>query len=90
MERVETMGEWAVIEYEPSTGRRIKQWSFPSFTDAQLFRRKRVELYRTIGFEKKRHFTPALPTISAAEMDLFERIIQNPEWMRRIMNRFVG
>jgi hypothetical protein len=90
MEHVETLGEWAVIEYEPSSGRRIKLWKFPSFTDAQVFRRERVEFYRTIGFEKKRHFTPALPRISDAEMELFESIIQNPELMRRIKHRFVG
>jgi len=89
VERVDAVGEWVVIEYKPSSGRRIKSWSFPSFTDAELFRVKRVEFYRTIGLDKKRHFTPALPRISDREMELFEKIIENPELMRRIRNQFV-
>jgi len=90
VESVETVGEWTVIEYERSSGRRIWQWSFPSFKDAEVFRVKREEFYRTVGFEKKRHFTPALPRVSDAEMKLFERIIENPEWMSRIVHSFAG
>ena len=90
MESVELVGEWTVIEYERASGRRIWQWNFPSFTDAEVFRVKREGFYRTIGFEKKRHFTPALPRVSDAEMELFERIIENPEWMSRIVHQFVG
>jgi hypothetical protein len=84
------VGEWAVIEYERSSGRRIKLWSFPSFRDAEVFRVKREEFYRTIGFENERDLTPALPKVSDAEMELFERIIENPEWMSRIMHQFAG
>lgn len=83
------VGEWAVIEYEASSGRKITMWTFPSFTDAEAFRQMRVEFYRTIGLEK-RDFTPALPRISDAEMELFEKIIQNPEWMSRVMHQLVG
>ena len=83
------MGEWAVIEYSTKSGRKIKLWSFPSFSEAEAFRSERTELYRTIGLDKKRHFTPALPRISVGEMELFERIIENPEWMRRIRHQFV-
>ena len=84
------MGEWAVIEYERSSGRRIRLWTFSSFSDAEVFRVKREEFYRTIGLEKKRNFTPALPKISDTEMKLFERIIENPDWMSRIKHQFVG
>jgi hypothetical protein len=90
VECVEIVGEWVVIEYKRSSGRRIKLWSFPSFSDAEVFRVKRGEFYRTIGLEKKRTFTPALPRISDAEMELFERIIENPDWMSLIMHQFVG
>ena len=79
-----------MIEYERSSRRRIKLWSFPSFTDAELFRVKREEFYRTICLEKKHAFSHALPQISRAEMELFERIIKNPEWMSQIVNQFVG
>jgi hypothetical protein len=84
------MGEWAVIEYERSTRRYIRLWSFQSFTDAETFRRNRQEFYRTIGLEKKRNFTPALPRISRAEMELFESIIESPEMMSHIMAQFAG
>ena len=84
------MGEWAVIEYQRSSGRRVKVWSFPSFSDAEVFRVKREEFYRNIGLEKKRAFTPALPKVSDAEMELSKRIIENPEWMRVIIRQFVG
>jgi hypothetical protein len=84
------VAEWAVIEYERSSRRRIKLWSFPSFSDAQLFRVKREEFYRTIRLEKKRALTQALPQISDAEMELFEKIIENPEWMSLITRRFLA
>ena len=84
------MGEWTIIEYEPSSGRKITVWNFPSFTDAERFRRTRIEFYRSLGVQKKRNLTPALPKISDAEMELFEKIIQDPEWMGRIMHQLVG
>ena len=84
------MGEWAVIEYERSSGRSIRLWTFPNFKEAEMFRRDRREFYGTIGLEKERGFTPAVPRISKAEMELFERIIKNPEWMSQIVNQFVG
>jgi hypothetical protein len=84
------MGEWVVIEYRRSSGRRVKLWRFPSFNDAEVFRNKREEFYRTIGLEKKRAFTRAMPKISDAEIELFQRIIENPEWMSLIIHQFVG
>jgi hypothetical protein len=90
MECVEIVGEWIVTEYECPSGHRITAWSFPSFTDAETFRLRRKEFYRTIGFDKKRNFTLALPKISDAEMKLFEGIINNPEWMSHIRRQFIG
>jgi hypothetical protein len=84
------LGEWAVIEYEVSTGLKITMWSFPSFTDAKVFRHMREEFYKCIGVKRKRDLTPPLPRISDAEMELFEKIIQDQEWMSRIMQQLVG
>jgi len=84
------MGEWIVVEYQRSSGRRVKTWSFPSFNNAEVFRANREEFYRTIGLEKKRAFTPAIPKISEAEILLFQRIIENPEWMNLIIQQFAG
>jgi hypothetical protein len=84
------MGEWLVVEYQRSSHRKVKSWSFPSFNDAEVFRIKREEFYRTIGLEKKRAFTHAMPKISEAEIELFQRIIENPEWMSLVIRQFVG
>lgn len=84
------MGEWVVIEFRRSSGRRVKLWSFPSFNDAEAFRIKREEFYRTIGLEKKRAFTQAMPKISDAEIELFQRIVENPEWMSLVIHQMVG
>jgi hypothetical protein len=89
VERGKVLGEWLVIEYATASGRKIKSWSFPNFNEAEVFRSERMEFYRTVGLDKKRHLTPALPRISDGEMELFERIIENPEWMRRIRHQFV-
>ena len=84
------MGEWVVVEYQRSSRRKVKLWSFPSFKDAEVFRIKREEFYRTIGLEKKRAFTRAMPKISDAEIELFQKIVENPEWMRLVIHQFVG
>ena len=83
------MGDWTIIEYEPSSGRKVTVWNFPSFRDADEFRYMREEFYRSIGVEN-RGLTEAHPRISDAEMELFEKIIQNPKWMSRIMRQLVG
>ena len=88
-ESVRILGEWVVLEYERSSHRRIQLWSFQSFSEAEEFRLKRKEFYRIIGLEKKRVLAPALPSISRAEMELFERILTTPEWLNRIMRQFV-
>jgi len=80
------MGAWTVIEYDAKSGRKITGWTFPSFPDAETFRHTRKEFYESIGVAN-RELTRALPRISEAEMELFEKIIQNPEWMSRIMHQ---
>lgn len=82
------MGEWVVPEYERSSRRKIKLWSFQSFSEAEEFRFKRQEFYRIIGLEKKRVLGAALPNISRAEMEIFERILANPKWLSRIMHQY--
>ena len=89
-ESVRILGEWVVLEYERSSHRKIRLWSFQSFSEAEEFRLKRKEFYRIIGLEKKWVLAPALPNISRAEMELFERIIEKPEWLSRIMHQFVS
>ena len=84
------MGEWTVLEYERSSHREIRLWSFQSFREAEEFRFKRKEFYRIIGLEKKRVLAPALPDISETEMELFERILEDPEWLSQIMHQFVS
>jgi hypothetical protein len=84
------MGEWVVVEYQRSSRRKVKLWTFPSFNDAQVFRIKREEFYRTIGLEKKRAFTRAMPKISDAEIELFQKIVEDPEWMSLVIHQFVG
>jgi len=84
------LGEWVVLEYERSSHRKIRLWSFRSFSEAEEFRFKREEFYQIIGLEKKRVLAAALPDISQAEMQLFERILANPEWLSQIMHQFVS
>jgi hypothetical protein len=65
-------------------------WNFRNFNDAEQFRIKREEFYRTIGLENERVLAPAVPEISETEMELFERILENPEWLSRIQHQFVS
>ena len=83
------LGEWVVNEYERTTHRKIKSWSFRSFSEAEEFRFKRAEFYRVIGLDKKRLLAAASPDISNVEMELFEMIVTNPDWLNRIMRKFV-
>jgi len=83
------LGEWIVREYERSSRRKIRLWSFRSFSEAEEFRFKRKEFYEILGLEKKRVLAEPLPAISQPEMELFERILANPEWLSLIMRQFV-
>jgi len=82
------LGKWVVLEYERPSARKIKLWSFQSFSEAEEFRLKRKELYRMIGLDKRRRLTRAFPEISRAEMELFEEIVGNPKLLRRVKNEF--
>jgi hypothetical protein len=88
LELARILGEWVVLESERSSHRKIRLWSFRSFSEAEEFRFRRKEFYRIIGLEQERILSPALPDISQAEMELFERIVANPEWLSLIMRQF--
>jgi hypothetical protein len=76
------------MEYERSSARWIKLWRFQDFFEAEEFRRRREEFYRTIGLDKERGFTRALPEISKGEIDMFNEIIQNPDLLYHVMRIF--
>jgi hypothetical protein len=82
------LGEWVVLEFKRSSARKIRLWSFRSFSEAEEFRLKRKEFYRMIGLVKERGLTPASPKISRSEMELFETIIGSRQLLRGIMHEF--
>jgi len=84
------LGDWVVFEYERSSARRVSTWKFSSFSEAEAFRFKRSEFYRTIGLSKKRRLTAPLPKISRAEMDLFQEIVENPKLLRHAKDQFAN
>jgi hypothetical protein len=63
-------------------------WSFRSFSEAEEFRLKRGEFYRSIGLDRKRGLTPPSPEISREEMEMFEEIVENPKLLRRVRRQF--
>jgi len=81
------LGLWRVFEYEHSTAR-IKVWRFPGFNEAEKFRREREELYVAIGLGTERGFSQAQPEISKSEVDLFMKIVENPELLDHVMRCF--
>ena len=82
------LAEWVVLEYKRSSARKIRLWSFRSFSEAEEFRLKRREFYRMIGLETERGLSPASPKVSRSEMELFEAILGNPRLLRGIMHQF--
>ena len=82
------MGLWQVVEYEHFTARTIKVWHFQDFNEADEFRRDRVGLYRSIGLYEESGFTEPSPEISESEMDMFTKIIENPEFLDHVMRTF--
>ena len=81
------MGLWKVFEYEHFTAR-IKVWRFPGFNEAEKFRREREEFYTAIGLDGEHGFSQAQPEISKSEIDLFTRIVENPELLDHVMRCF--
>ena len=89
-EDLEILGDWLVLEYERSSARKVSTWKFRSFSEAEEFRVKRSEFYRTIGLSKRRRLTAPRPKISRAEMELFQEIVSNPRLLRRAKDQFVN
>jgi len=81
------LGGWTVFEYEHPTAR-IKGELVPGFNEAEKFRRERKELYVAIGLDAVRGFSQAQPEISKSEIDLFTRIVENPELLDHVMRCF--
>ena len=82
------MGLWKVVEYKRSTNRTIKVWRFQSFSEADGFRQRREELYGMVGLVAGLGLSKALPEISKLEVDLFKKIVENPELLDHVMRSF--
>jgi len=82
------LGLWKVVEYEHFTARTIRVWCFQGFNEADQFRRDRVGLYASVGLCEERGFTEPSPEISESEMDMFTKIIENPEFLDHVMRTF--
>lgn len=82
------MGLWKVVEYERSTNRTIKVWRFQNFSEADAFRQRREELYGMIGLSPEHALSQTLPEISKSEVDLFKKIVENPELLNHVMRSF--
>jgi len=79
---------WNVLEYERESSREISSWNFPTFTEAEEFRRNREEFYRTIGLDKERSFTNPAPEVSKEEIELLEIIMRDPEFLDSVKRRW--
>ena len=82
------MGLWKVVEFERSTNRTIKVWRFQNFIEADTFRQRREELYVIVGLNAEHGLSNALPEISKSEVDLFRKIVDNPELLDHVMRSF--
>ena len=82
------MGLWKVVEYERTTNRTIKVWRFQSFSEADAFRQRREELYGLVGLDTANGLSKALPEISKLEVDVFQKIMENPELLAHVMRSF--
>jgi len=61
---------------------------FPTFAEADDFLRKRQEFYKSIGLDKERSFTTPSPEVSQAEIELLEKIMNDPELLESIKRRW--
>ena len=66
----------------------MKAWRFQNYEEAEEFRKKRKELYRSIGLDRERTLTEPLPEISGGEFDLFMKILQTPELLDHVRRTF--
>ncbi len=79
---------WNVLEYVRGSSREIKAWNFSTFAEAEEFRRSREEFYRTIGLDKERSLTNPSPEVSKEEIELLERIMQDPKFLESVKRRW--
>jgi len=79
---------WNVLEYDPTSSQEIRSWTFPTFAEADDFRRNRQEFYKSIGLDKERSFTTPSPEVSQEEIELLEKIMNDPELLESIKRRW--
>lgn len=79
---------WNVLEYDRTSSQEVKSWTFPTFAEAEDFRRNRQELYKSIGLDKKRSFTTPSPEVSQEEIELLEKIMNDPKLLESIKRRW--
>jgi len=79
---------WNVLEYDRTSSQEIRSWTFPTFAEADDFLRKRREFYKSIGLDKERSFTTPSPEVSQEEIELLEKIMNDPELLESIKRRW--
>jgi hypothetical protein len=79
---------WNVLEYDRTSSQEIRSWTFPTFAEADAFRRNRQEFYKSIGLDKERTFTTPSPEVSQEEIELLEKIMNDPELLESIKRRW--
>ena len=79
---------WNVLEYDRTSSREIRSWTFQTFAEADDFLRKRQEFYKAIGLDKERSFTTPSPEVSQEEIELLEKIMNDPELLESIKRRW--
>jgi arsenate reductase-like glutaredoxin family protein len=79
---------WNVLEYDRTSSQEIRSWTFQTFAEADDFLRKRQEFYKAIGLDKERSFTTPSPEVSQEEIELLEKIMNDPELLESIKRRW--
>ena len=79
---------WNVLEYDRTSSHEIRSWTFPTFAEADDFRRNRQEFYRSIGLDKERSLTTPSPEVSQEEIEMLEKIMNDPELLESIKRRW--
>jgi len=79
---------WNVLEIDRASSQEVKSWTFPTFAEAEHFRLNRQEFYKSIGLDQERSFTTPSPEVSQEEIELLEKIINDPELLESIKRRW--
>ena len=79
---------WNVLEYDRTSSQEIRSWTFPTFAEADNFRQNRQEFYKSIGLDKERSFTTPSPEVSQEEIEVLEKIMNDPELLESIKRRW--